>query len=464
MAIWLPLIEAGKVPRYVGIANAIVRDVRSGALLAGMRLPPHRELAYRLGVTPGTIGRAYAEAERRGLVSGEVGRGTFVCREIDGESPSDLVVPDHPSPSVIDLGLNLSAVGESEPLLRATLSELTQQNDLAALLEYQPAGGMKAHRAAGASWIGRSGIRADADRIIVCNGAQHGLMIALMSVTQPGDLVVTEAVTYPGMKALGQQLNLQLHGLTMDREGLRPDTFEEICRMRAPKVLYCMPVLQNPTTVSMSEESLRRVVAIAQQYGVFIIEDDVYGFLADRRSTPMADIAPASTIYVSSASKSIAPGLRVGYLAVPQTLVDTVSGVARMTDWMTAPLMAEIARRWIEDGSADGLVRWHREQARARQEVAQRLLSAHVGDSQPQSYHLWLPLPEQWRMDAFAAEALRRGVRVITGDAFSVRRDASPHAVRLCLGGAHAVREIDQALRTLVEILSARPRALLNLH
>ena len=187
MAIWSPQLEDGRNPRYIAIADAISRDITLGVLGPGARLPPHRELAYRLGVTPGTIGRAYSEAERRGLVVGEVGRGTFVTGRLrDDASTSQLIVREIGSQPVIDLGLNLSAVGGSERLLRATLLELTRHNDLSPLLAYQPAGGMGEHRAAGADWIGRANVRASADRVIVCNGAQHGLMVSLMTIAHAG--------------------------------------------------------------------------------------------------------------------------------------------------------------------------------------------------------------------------------------------------------------------------------------
>jgi len=464
MSIWSPTLDRTKKPLYLAIADAIDCDVRGGNLAPGTRLPPHRDLAYRLGVTPGTIGRAYVEAERRGLVVGEVGRGTYVLDKF-GLPPSArrLEVPEQRLRNMIDLGLNLSAVGESEKLLHTTLNEIARQNELSSLLEYQPAGGTHDHRAAGAQWIARAGAPADAERTIVCNGGQHGLMVSLMALAGAGESVVTEVLTYPGMKALAHQFNLHLVGVPLDAEGLRPDTIEEVCRIRAPKAIYCMPSLHNPTTISMSEARRREVVRIARKHDVFIIEDDVYGFLATSPATPLAALAPERTIYISSASKSMAPGLRVGYLLVPPTLIETVTSVARMSDWMTAPLMAEIAKRWIISGSADELVRWHRNQARARQDIAHRLLRQPCQGHQAESYHFWLPLPDHWRMDAFAAEALRRGVRVTTGDVFAVRRDWPLHAVRLCLGAALREETIASALSTLSDILRQPRRPEANL-
>ncbi|MDH3664715.1 MAG: GntR family transcriptional regulator, partial [Alphaproteobacteria bacterium] len=177
----------------MAIANALENDIRSGRLAAGIRLPTHRQLAYVLGTAPGTISRAYEEAARRGLVAGEVGRGTFVRgNSASVEVQDELVVEEPAQRNVIDLGLNLSAVGQSEELLQNTLSNLGRQRDLSPLLEYKPAGGMRSHRESGALWIERWGVEASASQIVVCNGAQHGLLISLLSLARQGDTILTE--------------------------------------------------------------------------------------------------------------------------------------------------------------------------------------------------------------------------------------------------------------------------------
>lgn len=458
------VIRKGNGPLYLAICDAIALDIAEGRLKPGQKLPPHRDLAYRLKVTVGTVARAYAEATSRGLIVGEVGRGTFVNDfRGNGASNSRLIVEEQASPEIIDLGLNLSATGEAEDMLRSTLRDLSRQNTLGIMLKYQPAAGMISHRLAGARWLERFGISTHPDNIIISNGGQHGLLLAMMAVASHGESIATEALTYPGAKAIAHQLGIQLHAVAMDEHGLEPNALRELCETRHPRAIYCMPALQNPTTITLPESRVRAIAAVAEKFGLWIIEDDVYGFLAENRPPTLASLLPDQTIYVTSASKSMAPGLRVGFLAAPPKLRRTLQELNTMTDWMSPPLMAEIVANWITTGQTEELVSWHRHQASMRQTLAHRILAPYAGNTSTFCYHFWMRLPEPWRMDSFAAAALREGVRVITADAFAVRRDHAPHAVRLCLGAAHPLPQIEQALQKLRLLADSRPRPLMDL-
>ncbi len=462
---WPSRIKARQGPLYLAISELIAQDIGTGILRPGEKLPPHRELAYKLGVTIGTVARAYNDATERGLVVGEVGRGTFVTENVERTSETThLVVQDDADRAeVIDLGLNLSASGECETMFRDTLDKLGEQIDCNSILRYQPAAGMHAHRVAAAAWLSRFGFKPDCQSVVICNGGQHGVFLSLMAVASHGDSIVTEPLTYPGAKAAAQQLNLNLIGSAMDSSGLIPEALREICRLRHPKAIYTMPVLQNPTTVTATQERLEEIAEIAREYDLWIIEDDVYGFLEPVRPSPLAAIAPERTIYISSASKCMAPGLRVGFLHVPERLLHTIQDLAAMTNWMSSPLLVEIVALWISNGNADHLVSWHRIQARMRQDIARKVLGDHLHAPPLSSYHLWLPLPETWRMDTFATAALREGIRVITADAFAVKRDHAPHAVRLCLGAAFSTQQIEAALLKLVGLIDNPPRQRMDL-
>lgn len=461
---WFPEIKKGEGPIYLAICDALERDIAEGRLKPSDRLPAQRDLAYRINVTVGTVARAYTEAANRGLIVGEVGRGSFV-NDFDShrDDVTRLLVPESPYPEILDLGLNLSAIGEAEDLLRSTLRDLARSGSLETLLVYQPSAGTLAHRAVAAQWLAKSGIKSHPDNIVITNGGQHGLLLSIMALVAHGDTIATEPLTYPGARAIAHQLGINLAPIHADKGGIDPAALRELCVTRRPKALYCMPVLQNPTTVTLSEERMREIAAIAEEFDLYIIEDDVYGFLAEDRTPPFAAILPDRTIYLTSASKSMAPGLRIGFLAVPPKLRRSIQDVTTMSNWMSAPLMAEIVTNWISGGFADKLVTWHRRQAHERQELAKEILGPLLQPASTSCYHLWLNLPEPWRMDSFSAAALREGVRVITADAFSVRRDQAPHAVRLCLGAAHSLPQIKTGLERLVGLLSSKPRPQMDL-
>ena len=236
MTIWVPELASRSGPRYRAIADSLGHDIAAGRLPPGTRLPTHRWLADRLGVTVGTVTRAYAEAARRGLLSGEVGRGTFVRRaaEVGGDDP---IVEG----ASLDLAHNhppMPALGPFGDVLQRTLAVLSARPDLSALLGYPTDGGRLTYREAGAAWIERSGLRADPESVLVCAGSQHALTTVLATLLQPGDVLLTEALTYPGLQALANLLHVRLEGLALDRDGLRPDALEEACRRNPARALY----------------------------------------------------------------------------------------------------------------------------------------------------------------------------------------------------------------------------------
>jgi DNA-binding transcriptional MocR family regulator len=453
MTIWAPDLTSRSGPRYRAIADALGEDSAKGRLKPGTRLPTHRELAERLGVTVGTVSRAYAEAARRGLVSGEVGRGTFARGPASELGQAPATAPSEPA--AIDLSRNHPPPLDAGRggLLAKTFAALARRDDLGPLLDYAPDGGARAHRAAGASWIALSGLEAAPDDVLVTNGSQHGMTAVFGAITGPGDLVVTEALTYPGMKALASLLHLRLQGLPMDAHGLRPDGLEAACRTGNVRALYTIPTIHNPTTAVMPEARRREIAKIARQHGILIVEDDVHGLLAEDAPLPISAFAPETSCYLTGTAKSLAPGLRIGYVLAPPALVPRLAAGIRATTWMATPLMAEIAAEWIHNGTARQILKRRREEAKARQKIAATALGRFEADAHPSGNHVWLHLPDPWRSETFADQLRRRGVAVTPAQAFLVGRATAPHAVRVCLGAARDRAELEQGLRTLVEVL-----------
>jgi DNA-binding transcriptional MocR family regulator len=465
MTIWSPKLDDLSGPKCRALLDALAEDIRTGQLERGARLPTHRELADRLGIAIGTVSRAYALAQRQGLITGEIGRGTFVSFGASTSSSGAMSVEGE-EPSLIDLSKNRIARDAPDRMLGEALAALSTRSDLAPLLDdYQPAAGATRHRAAGAAWISRMGLEVRPEQTLLCSGAQHAMFVALAVLTKPGDTIFTEQLTYPGIKALASLLHLTLHGLPLDEHGLRVDAFEAACRTAsAPKVLYCVPTLHNPTASVMPDERRREVASIAERHHVTIIEDDVYGVLPPHAPPPIAAYAPARSFYIASTSKSLAPGLRIGYLAAPAEAVDRAAAVIRTTTWEATPLMAEIVTTWIEDGTVNRILEWKREETQARQLIARSMLGDYYDGSSGMSCHIWLQLPEPWRSEDFVAQARTRGVVVTPSEAFVAGRGtAAPHAVRLCLGSPRSRHQLEKGLSILAEILQHAPRPTLTL-
>jgi DNA-binding transcriptional MocR family regulator len=444
--------------RYLAIADALAHDVESGRLPPGERLPAQRELAQVLGVNVGTVTRAYAEARRRGLLDGEVGRGTFVRRQgSGGEFQSDEVGAQ----ATIDLAFNLPAGGPSAGQRRAALEHLARREDLGPCFEAYHTAGLFDHRAAAAAWLQTGGLEASAGRVLVTGGAQHALAVCLASLTEAGDEVLAEEITYPGIKALAGLLNRRLRGVAIDEHGIVPEAFDEACARSDAKLLYCMPSMHNPTGTVLPEERRQEIARIARGRGVIVIEDDTYGFLCEPPPPPIAAFAPERTYHVSSLSKCLGPGLRVGYLLAPTEpagIFDQLVNSSSAMTWMAAPLMGELASLWIRDGTLEAVSRAKRAEARARQALARRLLGCDDTVSDPGSCHLWLPLPEPWSAREFARRALEQNVAVTEPSPFVASDPATPRAVRLCLSTPPARAMLERGVEVLASILALGPQ------
>lgn len=438
-------------PKYRAIASALVEAIEDGRFSPGDRLPPQRELAWQLGVTVGTVSRAYSEIERRGLLSGEIGRGTYVRT---APPPGDLPLRPQVAQDGIDLTLNFPAPGIERDALAQALSETARDPDAGRLLAYQPDTGLPDHRAAGAAWLARRGVSSSAEGTIVTAGAQHGIIVSLAALTRPGDRILTERLTYQGIKPAASMLGLRLDGVEMDDEGIIPAALEQAIDETGARQLYCTPTLQNPTTATMSDARKREIAEIAIRNDLTVIEDDIYGILLDPPGPPpLATYAPGHVIYVTSLSKSVAAGLRIGYVAPPARIAERVGAAVRASCWMAAPLTAEVATRWIANGEAERILQDHRDTAEARRRLAVDKLSGQSYLAPVGSLHVWLDLPEPWRAAQFITAAQQQGVAIAPAETFAVGRGSVPHSVRICLGTPREVGKLSDALDILVGLL-----------
>jgi DNA-binding transcriptional MocR family regulator len=438
-------------PRYRAIADALGEQIANGELEPGERLPTHRDLAHRLGVTVGTVSRAYAELERAGLARGEVGRGTFVR---GGHADNFLQVVHEPPGGGLDLGNSYPPPGRQALELSDALRALADDRSLGHFVGYQPHAGRPEHRAAGAEWIGRGDYDVAADRVIVTSGAQHGLLASLSTVLRPGDKLGIEALCFPGMKVVARMLGCHLEPLAMDDEGITTEAVEAACR-NGVRVFCCVPTLSNPTCAVMSVERRRAVAGVLQAHGAFLVEDDIYGLLPQKPLPPIARFAPENTLYLTSLSKAVSPGLRIGYLVVPSRLHDKACTAVRASCWMAAPLMAEIATRWIRDGSAARILEGQRREVARRMKLATGILGPWGASGVDGALHLWFELPEPWSTAEFV-EAARREEVILSSEApFVVPGATAPRALRICLGTTPRRPDLEAGLQKLAGILSA---------
>jgi DNA-binding transcriptional MocR family regulator len=435
--------------RYKLMVDAFAADIRSKRLPPGTRLPTHRQLAAREGIALVTATRIYAELEAMGLVSGEVGRGTFV-RETS--LPPGLGIDQHaPAVGMVDLNFNYPTLPGQGELLRAALRQLASSGDLEALLRYQPHGGRQHERSSVARHLTCRGLEVGEDQTVIVSGAQHGLATVVMALLRPGDVVAVDALTYPGFKVLAEAHHLELAPIATTSQGPDLEALERLCGTRRVRAMYLMPTLHNPLGWVLSARLRQELVEIARKHGLLIIEDAAYAFLAEHPPAPLAALAPETTVYVSGLSKSVATGLRVGFVAAPTKWIPAIERAIRVTTWNTPGVMTAIACRWLDDGTVARLETEKRQDAMVRQSIAREALSGLPCICHPASYFLWLPLPEEFRADVVAMALERKGISVSTAEPFATSEHV-PHAIRLALGSVelNALKKVLKKVKQMI--------------
>ena len=431
---------------YELLENAI----SNGLLHAGDKLPPHRKLASKLGIAVATVTKVYRQAERQGLINAKVGRGSFVTS-----------VPVLPQAirakgyQHINLSIIKPQVSITEPYLSNHLAELSHQTGLADLMDYPPEGGSLTDQQTAIEWLSHAGVVIENKAISICHGAQHGLMLLYNAVTQYGDCIAVENHCYPGIISLANQLSRQLIGIEMDQEGMVPEALEIACQHHKIKMLIVVASHQNPTTSIMSKQRRKNIAEIVKKYDIWLVDDDVYGFLSPHLP-PISNYAPQQSFYLTSLSKSILPGLRVGYLVSPPSFKRRIEAEIRNSIWMPSSLTLALTTKLIYSGDAIKIQKAQSELAEQRQKMAYRILQNCEFSAHKNSYHLWLKLPNGWSSEQFSEKLKQYGVLVASADYFCVKELISLAAIRVSLMAAKSNEELDYALKRIAKLYTQK--------
>ncbi|MFA0084911.1 PLP-dependent aminotransferase family protein [Vibrio sp. 10N.261.51.F12] len=443
------------MPIYKQIADQISDQINNGTLSSNEKLPTHRWLADQLSVTVGTITRAYAEVERRGLVEARVGAGTYVT---DNEKPSWLFeeLPEHSNEC--NFSYNIPPRLDRSDMLKQAMQRIGQSSQhLNQLMLYQPPTGLDAHRSIVANWLKEQGILLDVNKLLFSSGAQHAIQMVLDTFTRPGDTVLVEQYTYPGVISLARQNQLTLKGVEMDDEGITPESLEVCCKRYSPRFLYLTPTLQNPTTAIMSPARRQAIIALCQANNVYIIEDDINGLLLDSPPAPLVNSAPETVIYIGAFSKCLAPGLRVGYLSAPEKLYPQLVLTLQNHSWMISPLLIALTCEMLLSGDAERNITAIHNEMSQRLAITKRVLGAFNMRYQNGGFHVWLTLPEQWRLSEFVQKSAELGVIVKSGELFAPPGGTVIPAVRLSLSSPQTIEQLESGVEKLNTLLLSNP-------
>lgn len=461
---WIPDLSASSQHRYRALAEAIRDAVKSGELNAGDKLLPHREMAWKLGMTVATVARAYSIAADWGLVVSRVGHGTRVrdpgdVREVvtlrEGEERS------HPRfGSLVDFSLLLPTPMYDHALRRHAIDNVFVRVGRTisdrSLSGYAPDLGYQSHRDAGCQWLQSLGIEAESRDLVVTRGAQEAFLLLLSVFTQPGDAVLVEDPNYLGLSHLLRLRNHQMIPLPLDDEGVIEEAIDFKATKSGAKLIFLCPSLQNPTGITLSVERRKAIVRVARKRGLIIIENDPFAPLVDKelRLPALVTMAPERTFYLASLAKSAGPAMRVCFMRCPTSHTQGLEGAKHALTLGGAFIEAEIASEWIRTGLLDTLSSWQREEIARRWSLARRTLGDHISAGLLPAPFVYLKIPQPWRAGEFVNAARAASVICMEADRFMVGPTGAVPAVRLALSTPSTEQEVRRGLDVIAGLMA----------
>lgn len=469
--------RGSREPLYRQLATSLQQRIRSGALPPRTRLPTVRQLAQQLGVTRLTIHSAYSELQAGGWIEATVGRGTFVAEQID----QLLARPE------AEFGREVTPAGMLNDLLRMTqlpgLSNLARADpapDLyplrnwqraselafaaagSALMNYTTAQGDPALRSTLAEVVHERGITAGPDEIIITAGVTNGMSLLTTLLAPSGSTVLVEQPTYLGMLNVLNAHGVRVVGIPTDDEGLNLDALEATLRTERPAFLYTIPTFQNPSGVCLSPSRRTALLELAARRSLTIVEDDIYGRMAYEGPAPPALKAEDHgnrVIYLSSFSKSLMPGLRIGYIVASPELVRKLVVLRQAQDICSPPLFQRALSIFIENGWWHAHLRRMLPRYRERRDALLRAMERHfpmgVIWTRPRGgFSSWVSLPQNTSVTELYISAVERGVAFAPGQVFSPGQEEVPH-LRLCFSSESPER-LTEAVVALGSLLRER--------
>lgn len=457
--IWTPDLSTLAGPKYVALNRALRDAVRAGDLPPGTRLPTVRDLAWRLGVTPGTVARAYQLATQEGLAEAVVGRGTFVAESAPRPGPR---VPLHleQDTRMVDLRTpQMPDVGQAAAFSQALLGVAAGVG--AGWLNYPAQREELRLREVVCDWLSDLVLGPyGPEELVLTSGGQHGISVVMQCVLR-GDrpVVLAEDLAYPGIRHAGRLLRAEVVGVETDSGGMKVEAFETACRRLMPQLVVLTTEAQNPTTARMSLERRAALAEIARAHDVWVLEDDCYT-LFENRLPAFRALAPERTFYIGSLSKTVSPALRLGWVLAPSGMGDAARLTVQHGQFALSRPLTALCEHLLASGTARSLRDAVQVELGQRLETMVNRLGSFDLAWQPGLPFAWLNLPIGWRASTLARAAEAEGILLRTADEFALVHGRAPNAVRMAVPGNIPRTRFDAGLVTLARLLSNPPAEL----
>jgi len=443
---WTPKLKKIKKPLYLQLVDVMANDIATGKLAIGEKLPPQRQLAWHLDINLSTVTKAFQQAAKQHLISGEVGRGTYVLAQ-SAEAGLYLLKQNNEN-KLIDLSTHVPAEKTDDNDLASTIKAMmVSGSDLSEYMTYHTPQALKRVQIMAAKWLSQLGYIAPPESCLVTTTAQNALLVTLLACCGKDDVVLVNELTFPGMKTVAKQLGLKLYGVAMDEQGIVPSALDLAIRTSGAKVLVSDAIMQNPTGCVMGEERRQAFIDVLIKYQTLFIEEYVIG--ATSNIAPVSVTIKNQSVLITSFAKAVCPGIRYAVIAGGHPLIKLLNDEPHAISWQLSPLMAEIACQWIENDIAQQRKAWHWQETCRRFRLFKKIFPAkeYEGNSQICA-HVWLPI--RGDLDVAIHKLKSLGVIVVPASLFAVSRNI-PNNIRISLSAAKSMQQLNIALKIVLE-------------
>jgi 2-aminoadipate transaminase len=485
----LTLDRRSDLPLYRQVAQQISELIQSGVLSPGCRLPTVRQLAADHGLTRLTVQSGYAELQAQGLIESYVGRGTFVsgrAQTFPTGNPHLAALRQPPvepaawrsrgllselvrlieQPEILSFAQAIPAAS-TYPVreLQQAFHHILRQPDA---LNYGPIQGEVELREQVSRMLLERGIAAPPDSVLISAGAQQGIDVSLRALARPGDVILTEEPIYPGIVELARVHGMRVVTIPMDEGGILDGELEAACAAHHPRLLYTVPTFHNPTGVSLDPQRAGNIMAVARAYDMLILEDDVYGLLSFEDPAPLplkAQDRSGQVVYITSFSKSLAPGLRLGAVVAAPDLLPDLAAAKQSSDLICSSLLQRVLATYLRRGHFAPHLQQVRALYKERRDALLHALDHYLPGcacTRPGGgLSVWVTLPDDIDEFDYCNEATSRGVSVARGQAFFV--EPKSHGYMRLSFGSHTGEQIEQGVGVLGNLLQEHRRHLARL-
>ncbi|HFF3182820.1 GntR family transcriptional regulator [Bacillus cereus] len=467
-----------KVPKYQQIIDYMKEKIENGEWPIGSKIPSQRQLAKLFHVNRSTVINALDELMADGLIQGQIGAGTIVMNNTWSllatnpppdwseyvkagiHKPSKLMVREINEAEANKKLIHLSK-GELAPHLfpletmQSIIKKVSEELDY---FGYEEQKGFYPLREAISQYVRSFGIHASPDSILIVSGALQALQLISIGLLHRKSTVLLEQPSYLYSLHVFQSANINLSGISMDHHGILPnDLLKRIKYSQKNNILYSIPCFQNPTGILMSKERRKEILKICEKEQLPIIEDDIYRelWLDESPPAPLKSMDKhGHVLYIGSLSKTLSPGLRIGWIIGPEPVIDRLSDIKMQTDYGSSSLSQRVAAEWINEGFYEEHVANVRMHLKERRQIMIRALNKYCADIASWDipsggFFIWLKVIHNIPMKKLFSEALSKGILLNPG---RIYEEESNQYIRLSYGYA-TPEQMTNGIKLLSELI-----------